>query len=207
MSVNKEMIKKQREAAEAVKREEAIKQTPVSDVNTQEAILEDFSLDDLEQVDVRHKNVGSSIKGTGCLTIINHERCGRRVHLANSIWRDLGCPPFLKVFLKPEKMIIMADSDTGIAVKFDRTMELKDAVKDYNGKIVLYATETVKRVTADWQLQFDSNCCYTGGTYKKCTVNGMPAIVISKDNTGEVAKASKEGATENNIADETGSAE
>lgn len=207
MSVNREIIKKQREAAEAVKREEATKQTPVSNVKTHEAILEDFKLDELEQVDVRHKNVGSTVKGTGCFTIINHERCGRRVHLANAIWRELGCPPFLKVFLKPEKMIVMASLDNGIAVKFDRTMAFEDAVKDYKGKVVLYATETVKRVTADWHLQFDSNCCYTGGTYKKCTVNGIPAIVISKDDTGEVVKAPEEGATENDTAVEKGSTE
>ena len=107
MSVNREIIKKQREAAEAVKREEATKQTQVSNVKTHNAILEDYNLDELEQVDVRHKNVGSSVKGTGCITVVNHEHCGRRVHLANAIWRKLDCPPFLKIFLKNILIIIL----------------------------------------------------------------------------------------------------
>lgn len=200
MSLEKFNPEKQRKAVEAVREEEAAKNVTVNNAMTNEAILEEYDLAELEQVDVRHKNIGATTKGYGCFTIVNHKECGRRVHLANAIWRGLDCPPFLKVFLKPKKMILMAGTDNGIAVKFDRSMKFEDAVKDYKGKIVLYATETVKRVTADWNLEFDSNCCYTGGTYKKCTVNGIPAIVISKDESEEVNEP--ENTTEENATTE-----
>ena len=188
MSLEKFNPEKQRKAVEAVREEAAAKNVTVNNAMTNTAILEEYDLAELEQVDVRHKNISATAKGYGCLTIINHKECGRRVHLANAIWRELGCPLFLKVFLKQKKMILMAGTDNGIAVKFDRSMKFEDAVKDYKGKIVLYATETVKRVTADWELEFDANCCYTGGTYKKCTVNGIPAVVISKDEAEEVTE-------------------
>lgn len=190
MAITKETREqiKVRNAVEHAREEEAAKNVTINNAMTNTAILEEFDLAELEQVDVRHKNVGASARGIGCMSIVNHEHCGRRVHLVNDIWRKLGCPQFLKVFLKPKKIIVMAGADNGIAVKFDRSMKFEDAVKNYRGKIILYATETVKRVTADWKLEFDSNCCYTGGTYKKCTVNGIPAIVISKDESEEVTE-------------------
>ena len=197
MSTN---LEKQRRAVEAARREEAEKQIQVSNVKTRDAILEEFNLAELEAVDVKHKNMKSTIKGSGCVTIINHDKCGRRVHLANSIWRDLDCPQFVKVFLKSQQMFVMDGGKAGIAVKFDRTMPFEDAVKDYNGKIVLYATETVKRVTADWELQFDSSCCYTGGTYKKCIISGVPAVVISKEDAVEETDDS----VDHNIANAVG---
>lgn len=194
MSLEKYNPAKQRNAVEAVRREEAVKKTQVSKVKSNEAILEEFSFDDLLEVDVRHKNMMSTVKGFGSMSVINHDKCGRRIHLANDIWRQLGCPQFLRVFLKKKKMFVIAGTDYGIAVKFDRTMPFEKAVEEYTGKIVLYATETVKSITTEWQLEFDSNCCFTGGTHKKCTINGIPAIVISKD--AEVEEAAVANVTE-----------
>lgn len=188
MSMEKIKSLKQRQAVEAVRKEE-VNNSVTNTVKSEEVILENFDLADLEAIDTRHKNMSGTVKGSGCLTVINHERCGRRVHLANSIWRELGCPKFVKLYIKPKNLFVTAGTTGGIAVKFDRTMLFEDAVENYNGKVVLYATETVKRLTADWSLEFDDNCCYTGGTYKKCTINGTPAIVITKDAVVEKAEA------------------
>lgn len=191
MSMDKIKPQKQRKAVEAVRKEEANK-AEISKVKTTEAILEEFNFADLEAIDTRHKNMSSSVKGFGCITIINHDRCGRRVHLANSIWRDLSCLPFVKLYIKGKQLFVTGSETGGIAVKFDRTIPFEEAVESYNGKVVLYATETVKRLTAEWELEFDANCCYTGCTYKKCTINGTPAIVISKDDDAEVSEAKEE---------------
>lgn len=165
----------------AVKCEETEKNVTVNNTLTTEVILEEFDIADMEQVDAKHKNINSLVKGSGCLTVINHGKCGRRLHLSNKIWRDLECPKFLKLFIKPNQLFLIADENSGVVVRFDRTMDFEKAIHDYNGKIVLYAAETVKRVTSDWNLDFDSNCCWTGGTFKKCLVSGKNAIVISKD--------------------------
>ena len=183
----------QRKAVEAVNTVRAAEEkmlTQTSGVKSEEIILEDFDIADLKQVDIRHKNVYSTVKGTGCLTVVNHRRCGHRVHLANIVWRTLGCPVFVKIFLKRNKMFILPDANEGIAVRFDRKIAFEDAVNDYNGKIVLYATETVKSLTSEWDLDFDKNCCYTGGAYKKCTINGAPAIVIYKEEAKSVEQES-----------------
>ena len=110
MSVKKNNQLKQRNAVEAVRKEEASAQEQASSDITETLTLEEFDLADLEQMDVRHKNMSSSVKGSGCLTIINHEKCGRRIHLANSLWRDLGCPQFVKVFLKSKQMFVIPAS-------------------------------------------------------------------------------------------------
>lgn len=200
MSLEKYNPAKQRKAVEAVRREETVMKTQVSKVKSNEAILEEFSFDDLLEVDLHHKNVMSTVKGFGSMSVINHDKCGRRIHLANDIWRQLGCPQFLRVFLKAKQMFVIAGTDYGIAVKFDRKIPFEEAVDNYNGKVVLYATETVKSITKEWNLEFDSNCCYTGGTHKKCTINGIPAIVISKE--AEVEEASVANDTED-VADTT----
>lgn len=191
MSIEKVKPLKQRQAVEAVRREEA-NQTEIVKVKTTEVVLEEFNFDDLEAIDTRHKNMTSSVKGSGCITIINHDRCGRRVHLANAIWRDLDCLPFVKLYIKGKKLFVTGSANGGIAVKFDRTIPFEEAVEDYNGKVVLYATETVKRLTAEWELEFDSNCCFTGGTYKKCTINGTPAVVISLDDAVDTVESKEE---------------
>lgn len=195
MSMEKVKPQKQRKAVEAVRKEEANK-AEISKVKTTEAILEEFDFADLEAIDIRHKNMKASMKGSGCMTIINHNHCGRRVHLANSIWRSLDCPPYVKLYIMGKKLFVTASVTGGIAVKFDRTIPFEEAVESYNGKVVLYATETVKRLTAEWELEFDANCCYTGCTYKKCTINGTPAIVISKDDDAEVSEAKEEAVEE-----------
>lgn len=184
MIIQKSLSEKQRRAAELAKKEEAIKSTPTETIKTVE-VLEDFNLEDLEQIDANHKNVGTTVKGSGCITVINHNTCGRRIHLSNEIWRQLDCPQLVNLFIVNKRLIVKAVKKNGIAVRFDRTKDYEEAVKSYNGKIVLYATETVKRLTAEWNLQFDSNCCFTGGTFKKCTVNGENAIVISNDEVVE----------------------
>ncbi|MDD6473300.1 MAG: hypothetical protein PUF62_09775 [Bacteroidales bacterium] len=171
---------KQRKAVEVVRKEEA-NETEISKIKTTETKVEEYDLFGLEEIDTRHKNMSSSVKGSGCITIINHARCGRRVHLANGIWRDLNCLPYVKLYIKDKQLFVTANATGGIAVKFNRTISFSEAVEDYTGKIVLYATATVKRLTAEWNLKFDSNCCYTGGTYKKCSINGAPAVVISLD--------------------------
>jgi len=184
----KEMVK-QRNAVERARAAEMAASTEETIKDTEE-VLEEFDFADLEAIDTRHKNVASTVKGSGCMTIINHERCGRRVHLANPIWRRLGCPPYLKLYLKGDLLFVTASTSGGIAVKFDRTIPFEKAVESYHGKVVLYATETVKRLTAEWDLEFDFNCCYTGGTFKECTINGTLAIVISKN--GEVTAVKEE---------------
>lgn len=184
MAVNKNLIEKQRKAAELAKKEEAIKPMLTESINTAE-VLEDFNLEDLEQIDANHKNVGTTVKGSGCITVINHNTCGRRIHLSNDIWRQLECPQLVNLFIANKRLLIKVAKNNGIAVRFDRTKDYQEAVESYKGKIVLYATETVKRITAEWKLQFDANCCFTGGTYKKCTVNGEAAIVISNDEVAE----------------------
>ena len=192
MVKHKPSIEKQRRAAELAKQEEAIQPIPKETIKTAE-VLEDFSLEDLEQIDAHHKNVGATVKGYGCITIINHNTCGRRIHLENAIWRALSCPQQVKLFLSGNRLIVTAVKHNGIAVRFDRTKDYEEAVKSYKGKIILYATETVKRLTAEWELQFDTNCCFTGGTFKKCTVSGADAIVISNE---EVAEAEVPAETE-----------
>lgn len=184
MAVNKNLIEKQRKAAELAKKEEAIKPMLTKSINTAE-VLEDFNLEELEQIDANHKNVGTTVKGSGCITVINHNTCGRRIHLSNDIWRQLECPQLVNLFIANKRLLIKAAKNNGIAVRFDRTKDYQEAVESYKGKIVLYATETVKRITSEWKLQFDSNCCFTGGTFKKCTVNGETAIVISNDEVAE----------------------
>lgn len=184
MAVNKNLIEKQRKAAELAKKEEAIKPMLTESINTAE-VLEDFNLEDLEQIDANHKNVGTTVKGSGCITVINHNTCGRRIHLSNDIWRQLECPQLVNLFIANKRLLIKVAKNNGIAVRFDRTKDYQEAVESYKGKIVLYATETVKRITSEWKLQFDSNCCFTGGTFKKCTVNGETAIVISNDEVAE----------------------
>lgn len=191
MAMEKVKPLKQHQAVEAVRREEANK-AEISKVKTTETILEEFSFAEMEEIDVRHRNMTLSVKGSGCISIINHDQCGRRVHLENLIWRDLGCPQLVKLFIKPKQLFVTAATTNGIAVKFDRKLTFEDAVKNYKGKVVLYATETVKRLTADWELDFSDNCCYTGGTYKKCTINGTPAIVISKDEVKEATESKEE---------------
>lgn len=200
MADNKNLIEKQRRAAELVKNEEAMKPTLVETINTEE-VLEDFNLEDLEQIDANHKNVGTTVKGSGCITVINHNTCGRRIHLSNEIWRQLDCPQLVNLFIVNKRLIVKAVKKNGIAVRFDRTKDYEEAVKSYNGKIVLYATETVKRLTAEWNLQFDSNCCFTGGTFKKCTVNGAEAIVISNEEVTET-EVSVEAEEVTNVAEE-----
>ena len=184
MADKKILIEKQRRAAELAKKEEAIKPTLTETIKTVE-VLENFNLEDLEQIDAHHKNVGATVKGYGCVTIINHATCGRRIHLDNAIWRALSCPQQVKLFLSGNRLLVTAVKENGIAVRFDRAKDYEEAVKSYKGKIILYATETVKRLTAEWKLQFDANCCFTGGTFKKCTVNGENAIVISNDEVAE----------------------
>lgn len=209
MVIQKSLSEKQRKAAEVVKQEEAIKPALTEIINTAE-VLEDFNLEDLEQIDAHHKNVGSTVKGYGCITVINHITCGRRIHLDNAIWRELECPQQVKLFLSGKRLLVTAVKQNGIAVRFDRTKDYEEAVKSYNGKIVLYATETVKRLTAEWNLQFDSNCCFTGGTFKKCTVNGKDAIVISNEEVTEAevpAEAMSEASVEAEAEEVTNVAE
>lgn len=191
MSMEKVKPLKQRQAVEAVRKAEN-NVAEISMVKTKEVVLDEFNFADLEEIDTRHKNMSSSVKGSGCITIINHERCGRRVHLANAIWRDLDSLPFVKLYIKGKKLFVTGSATGGIAVKFDRTIPFEEAVEDYNGKVVLYATETVKRLTAEWNLEFDSNCCYTGGTYKKCTISGTPAVAISLDEDADVVESKEE---------------
>jgi hypothetical protein len=188
MSIHKSKFEN---AVETAKREETAKNVTVNNAMTTEAILEKFDFADMEQVDAKHKNMNSIVKGSGCVTVINHDKCGRRLHLSNKIWCDLGYPRYLKLFIKPNQLFLVADENSGVAVKFDRTMDFEKAVQSYNGKIVLYATETVKRLTTDWNLEFDSNCCYTGGTFKKCLIGDKSAIVISKEET-VVSKTTEE---------------
>lgn len=197
MAISKSFIEKQRESVEAVRKEEAVQNVTANNVMSDDTILEEFNLADMKQVDIRHKNMSSVEKGVGPLTIINHDRCGRRIHLSNVVWRELGCPRYFKIFLKPKQMFVIGDDESGIAVKFERKIDFEEAVKNYNGKVVLYATETVKNLTVDWQLEFDSSCCYTGGYYKKCLVSGKEAILISKYKTETVAIATKANDTVN----------
>lgn len=195
MPVNKNTITKQRKAVETVRKEEA-NEAEISKIKTIEVKLEEYNLVDLEEIDTRHKNMSSRVKGSGCITIINHDSCGRRVHLANAIWRELNCSPYVKLYIKGKQLFVIANATGGIAVKFDRTIPFEKAVEGYNGKVVLYASETVKRLTAEWNLKFVSNCCYTGGIYKKCSINGTPAVVISLDEDVEASESEKEAAND-----------
>ena len=207
MAMNKLLIEKQRKGAEEARKGEMLSEDSLVTSNLNEEILEEISLEGFEQIDAHHKNMSSAVKGFGSITIINHEKCGRRVHLANIIWRDLGCPEYVKLYIKDGKLIIMPSKGTGVAVKFDRTTDFAKAVESYSGKIVLYATDTVKRLTAEWDLHFDANCCYTGGVHRKCIVNGVTAVMVTNnssmvDETLAEETASEEN-TEETVAEET----
>lgn len=193
MAIKKEL--KVKSVVERVRQEEATVST--SEKTTTQIELTDFDLAELEEVDKYHKNITGSQKGCGCITIINHEKCGRRVHLANIIWRELGYPQLLQVFFKEKKLLIMAGGERGIAVKFSHTIPFEEAVKNYTGKVVLYATETVQRITKEWQIDFEENCCFTGGVYRKCTINGSPAVVILKEEVSKETVIETTGNVEN----------
>lgn len=47
-----------------------------------------------------HITVVSDADSSGCVILSDELKCGRRIHLANAIWRELDCPAFVKVFLK-----------------------------------------------------------------------------------------------------------
>ena len=181
MAVSKDSVKR---AAGAVRKEE-MEVKAVENAVVKEEALEEFDFEGMENLDAGHKNVGSSVRGEGCITIINHEKCGRRLHLASEIWKELDCPPFVEVFIKNKKVIVLPNFKRGIAVKFDKKVSYEEAVDNYNSKIVLYSTKSVKGLTEAWNLDFASGCCYTCGTFKKYTVQGKPAVVITNEELEE----------------------
>lgn len=175
-------------AAKAVEIVRKVEDEEVKEKGTElvsEEVLEEYDFDGMMNLDAGHKNVGSIVRGEGCLTIINHEKCGRRLHFANEIWRKLNCPPFVEVFIKDKKVIVLPNFKRGIAVKFDKKVSYEEAVDNYNSKIVLYSTKSVKGLTEAWNLDFASGCCYTCGTFKKYTVQGKPAVVITNEELEE----------------------
>lgn len=180
MSVSKTNIKR---AVESVRKEEMKEvkemETEVVTETVTEEVLEEYDFEGMENLDASHKNMGSSVRGEGCLTIINHEKCGKRLHLANEIWQALGCPRYLEIFMKDKKLFVLPNRLHGIIVKFDKTLEFEDAVENYKSKLVLYSTKSVMRITEEWNLDFDDNCCFTGGVFKECIVRGKKAVVIT----------------------------
>lgn len=146
----------------------------------QELLNKVYNESEMEDLDSYHKNVtASGSSGEGCLTVINHERCGKRLHLDNGIWRGLGCPKYMKPRLCAGDLLISAGEHTDVAVKFDKTRDWKDAVENYKGKIVLYASNTSIRLCEEWGLDTDCRCCFTGGEYVIRELNGVKTAIIS----------------------------
>jgi len=140
--------------------------------------VRDYAAIGFEELDANHKNINSSQSGTGCITVINHERCGRRIHISSKIWRELGTPRYIKLLLSGGDLIVMEGTEQNVAVRFDRSMDFEHAVKHYNGKIVLYASKTAVRLTEEWGLKTDKGCCFTGGEYVVCTIGEKKAVAI-----------------------------
>lgn len=138
----------------------------------------DFSNVELENLETKRFNRNSMAAGSGCLTIVSHRTCGIRLHLANQIWRDLGCPQFVKLCIAEKKLLVFAGDETDIAVKFNHSMEFGEAVKSYMGKVVLYASATVKRLVKMWNLEREEGCCFTGGEYDISEFQNSRVVVI-----------------------------
>ncbi len=144
----------------------------------QKKVTKDYSKFKLEELEGERSNIGSSEAGSGVLTIICHKRCGVRLHISNAIWRALGTPKFVRLIIADGDLIVMKGGEKNVAVKFDRTMDFTEAVAKYKGKITLYASSTVKRLVAEWQLDTETRCSFTLGDYGMTELNGEPAMVI-----------------------------
>lgn len=133
----------------------------------------------IEDLELERQNRGHKVGGYGCLTVINHSRCGRRLHIANEIWQRLGCPRYVKLSLCQGDLLIQAGTENDVAVSFQRTMDFEEAVKNYKSKIVLYVAKTVERLSEEWGLAISDGCCFTGGRFSEGIINGKTTIAIT----------------------------
>ena len=177
-------LAKQRKAVEEA-RKATDNETRRNPLSYQTEKVKELDFTGFRQIGGNHKNMSSSVKGEGALTIVYHQKCGRRIHLANEIWRDLDCPKYVNTYINGNQFLIVASDKHGIAVKFDRTIDFSKAVESYKSKIVLYAANVAKELAMEWNLPFDDFCCFTCGTYENCMINGVPAVVVTNENMYE----------------------
>lgn len=190
----------------------AHKEEPVSVTNSsqdnnsyselQKALLKkDYSSAVLENIEGTHKNVSNGSSGTGCITIINHKKCGKRLHLSNAIWRGIGCPEFVKLSFYDGDLIVSPGKQNDIIVRFDRKVD-EDDIPDYKGKVILYAAKSSDRLVKEWHLDKDSKCSFTVGEFVITEINGFKAAVIANPNDAEPDDESEIAESDDDVSEE-----
>ncbi len=146
--------------------------------------VKDYTQFNLENLENGRVGGNSKRPGKGCLTIINHDKCGKRLLVENKLWRALGCPQFVSLSLADEDLIVQPADDSGVPVRFNSALDYEEAEKNYKNKIVLYAANAAETLAERWHLK--NGCSFTGGSYSIIDLHGTKAAAIVFTHTMDV---------------------
>lgn len=130
---------------------------------------------------IKGRTISRSIRDAkACMTITKHTHGTRcRISFSNEIWIALNKPEYVDCYWW-EDSLVMVGSDFGYLVAMHTTILDKDACIC---RFYLRSKFLFESIESKWNLSNANGRIYSGGKFIKSSLNGKPAVVISRTDT------------------------